>query len=81
MTSRIELQVAEREQALEVLSRVDFVTGAVATEDGTVLVDMPPARTGDLNRILVQSGIDVRRLGEQRMGLEEYFMRRSAEVA
>jgi len=71
------IAAAPQEQALTCLRERAGVEAAV-TPDGMLRVTVDPARAGELNRLLVEAGVEVRELRPIRHSLEEAFLELTA---
>ena len=73
--SRIRFVVDEQEKAESVLRGV-FPADQVERKEFALLVRAEAARAAELNRLLVEAGVNVSSIGQQTEGLESYFLER-----
>ena len=73
--SRIRFVVDEPEKAESVLRGV-FPADQVERKEFALLVRAEAARAAELNRLLVEAGVNVSSIGQQTEGLESYFLER-----
>ena len=71
--AKLRLRATPGDRARACLERLEGVSG-VATQGDRLVVDVDVRRAGEINRALVQSGIDVTELAEHQPGLEEIFL-------
>ncbi len=72
----VRLRAAPEARAREFLGAVGWVRLVDGAPPGTLHVQAPPGRLAELNRKMVEAGLDVAELAPQRMTLEEYFLGR-----
>ncbi len=73
-TGAVRLRARPEAEARAVLGRLDWARPRDGAPPGCLLVESPPDRLGELNRLLVDAGVEVSELAPERVTLEEYFL-------
>jgi len=72
--SKLLIRATPTDQAMAVLAGECGADKVKLTDDGAFSLSVEPARAAELNRRLVQAGIDVTELRESERSLEDVFM-------
>jgi ABC-2 type transport system ATP-binding protein len=70
---RLRLRTTDNEAARRIIADLDWV-GAIIEDDDALLVEAPPARSGDLSRELARSAVYPTELQTVTTSLEQYFL-------
>lgn len=73
-TVKLDIKVSDPAAAAGVASGLGFVTGVTDAGDGMLGMNVPAGKVAEVNRALVQAGMDVSSLVPHTISLEEFFM-------